>query len=283
MKKNTKKTFGGTHEEDQELDQGSFGVLSPPPLTIRLLGSLEVRKGAERIDDQLFGRQKVKILLALLVVNQGKEISREKISETLWPESYGGAAHRNLYSLWSLLKRALKVEDGSCPYLVKTQYSYRLDKNFVTSDVSQLDALVSELIFEDPPVQKCIRLYRALKDVYRGDFLPSEEHNDMVLQAREQCRIRLVEACSVTARRLYENSHYDQALWFAREALDHDPSREEIYSLLMQIQIILGQRTGALKTYFECRKYLTEELGIDPSKSTSLLYEKIIDSNFELA
>lgn len=245
---NDSKSLRGQQEENHELLKKFEKQPIPPLVSIRLFGGLEVTKGMQRIDCQVFGRQKTKVLLALLVVNQGRELSREKISETLWPESYARDAHRNLYSLWSLLKKALAVEDGSCPYLIKTQYSYMLNESFVTSDISQLNELSSKLLFEEPSVEECTSLYKDLTDVYRGELLPSEESNDMVLQARDKCRIRFVDACSLTARRLYEYSHYEQALWFAREAIMHDSSREEMYTLLMQIQIILGQRTADRKS-----------------------------------
>ena len=67
-------------------------------------------------------------------------------------------------------------------------------------------------------------------------------------------------------------------LWFAREALKHDKSREDAYTTLMEAQIAAGQRTAALDTYFACRRYLADELGIDPSAHTVRLYRDIIEA-----
>ena len=37
-----------------------------------------------------------------------------------------------------------------------------------------------------------------------------------------------------------------------------------------------GQRTPALETYFACKKFLEEDLGIDPSKKIYGMYKKVV-------
>ena len=72
------------------------------------------------------------------------------------------------------------------------------------------------------------------------------------------------------------------ALWFAREALRRDSSREDAYAAQMQAQIAAGQRAAALETYFACRAYLAEELGIDPSPRIVELYRAVIEEEVEV-
>ena len=47
---------------------------------------------------------------------------------------------------------------------------------------------------------------------------------------------------------------------------------------LMRAQIASLQRTAALQTYFACRRYLADDLGIDPSAETMRLYRSIIEA-----
>ena len=68
------------------------------------------------------------------------------------------------------------------------------------------------------------------------------------------------------------------ALWFARSALNRDPTREDAYAAQMEAQIAAEQRGLALETYFACRRYLAEELGIDPSPRIVNLYRTIIET-----
>lgn len=46
----------------------------------------------------------------------------------------------------------------------------------------------------------------------------------------------------------------------------------------MHAQLASGQRTAALDTYFSCRRFLADELGIDPSVETVRLYRGIIET-----
>ena len=98
---------------------------------------------------------------------------------------------------------------------------------------------------------------------------------------RESCRDRLVDALVSASSQLVSAGEVRGGLWFAREALRHDKSREDSYAALMEAQIAAGQRAAALETYFACRRYLASELGIDPSLHTVRLYRAIIETEEE--
>ena len=84
-------------------------------------------------------------------------------------------------------------------------------------------------------------------------------------------------------RKLVEAGEVRQGLWFARAALSRDKSREDAYAAVMRAQIASLQRSAALETYFSCRKFLSNDLGIDPSAETMRLYHSIIDAQEEVA
>lgn len=83
--------------------------------------------------------------------------------------------------------------------------------------------------------------------------------------------------------KLVEAGEVRQGLWFARAALSRDKSREDAYAAVMRAQIASLQRSAALETYFSCRKFLSNDLGIDPSAETMRLYHSIIDAQEEVA
>ena len=45
----------------------------------------------------------------------------------------------------------------------------------------------------------------------------------------------------------------------------------------MRAQTAAGQRSSAMETFFQCRRYLNESLGIDLSQRTSALYQRLLD------
>ena len=195
---------------------------SVPALTVNLFGGLDVLMGDERVDPSLFSRQKVKTLLALLVLHNGREFSRDKLVGLLWPDS--------------------------------------------------------EMLFERPGYGGWAQVYSQVNDRFSDDLLPSENGNDALASLRVDYRNRLVDALVAASTRLVAAGEAQEGLWFARAALQRDRSREDAYICLMQAQLAAGQRTAALETYFACRRFLTDELGIDPSLETMRLYRSIIET-----
>lgn len=249
-----------------------------PLLRVNLFGGLEVWMGDEPVDPQRFRRQKARTLLALLVLNHGKEITRDRLVRALWPESQLEAARKNFYSIWSQLRRVLATPEGTCPYLIRAQGGCRIDARLLDSDVARFEALCRTLLFGRPEAEDWEPLFAQVSNGFADDLLPGESECDLVVQMREEYRVHLVDALVAAAARLVEAGEVRGGLWFAREALKHDRSREDAYTALMEAQIAAGQRTAALETYFACRRYLTNELGIDPSLRTVQLYRDIIEA-----
>ncbi|MEG0759297.1 MAG: bacterial transcriptional activator domain-containing protein, partial [Raoultibacter sp.] len=113
-------------------------------------------------------------------------------------------------------------------------------------------------------------------ELYRGDLLPSESKNDFINQARNEYRARLVDALVAASTRLFEHGELQASMWFAHAGVRRDSTREDAYTALMRAQIATGQRTAALDTYFRCKSFLSDELGIDPSPQAMTLYQTII-------
>jgi DNA-binding SARP family transcriptional activator len=66
------------------------------------------------------------------------------------------------------------------------------------------------------------------------------------------------------------------ALAAAQEAITLEPFRETGYQRLLRLQVALGNRAEALRTYEECRRLLRDELGSDPSEATQTLYRELL-------
>ena len=57
--------------------------------------------------------------------------------------------------------------------------------------------------------------------------------------------------------------------------------REEFYRARMEAQFSLGQRTGALETYFKMQRFLSEQQGLDPSGESAQLYQRLLGDDQE--
>lgn len=252
-----------------------------PILSVDLFGGMEVRIGEEIVDPHLLSRMKTKTLLALLTINRGREISRDILVDELWPDSGADVRRRNFYSVWSQLRRALTIGE-SCPYLIRSKTGCKLDTRYIKSDIQDFEALCRTMIFGDSDSCDWEELYRKVCDNYSEELMPCETENGKILMLREHYHMQLVDGLIAMSRKLCSCGEVSGSLWFAREAIRRDDKREDAYIALMESQIEANQRSSALKTYFSCRRFLNEELGIDPSSKLVQLYRSIIESEEEL-
>ncbi len=248
-----------------------------PTLYVRLFGGLDVMVGDRPANSAYLRRQKTKVLLAILVLDAGKEVPRARLARDLWPESAPDTARKNLYTIWSQLRHALMLPDGSCPYAEKLQHGYRLSGEHVASDVQRVDDLCRMLLLGRAEHSGWDATLEELEHVYAGELLPCETDSRIIAKRRGEYHAKVIDALVAASRRLVEEGDAASALWFARDAFDWDRGREDVYAALMRAQIAAGQRPSAVETYFSCRSYLAEELGLDPSGEIVALYRSIIE------
>ena len=248
-----------------------------PVLRVDLFGGLTARIGGVIVDSPLLRRKKVGTLIALLALDAGREMPRDALIDELWPESSIDAARKNLYTLWSLARRALSLPDGTCPYLVRMQNGYKMDDRAFESDVRRVDEITRTLAAGRPDARSWTEMLGELESLCAADLMPCEPVSSAIARRRFEYRVRIVDALVAAARRLAREGEAQTALWFARAAYDRDQAREDVFAALMHAQIAAGQRTSALETYFECRRFLAEGLGIDPSADVVALYRSIIE------
>ena len=252
-----------------------------PKLRVSLFGSFVVHVGDVRVDDRLLTRRKSRTLLALLVLNHGREVSVDYLSTTFWPQTAPSAARKNFYALWSLLRRVLSV-DGQCPYLIRTEMSVRVNYDLVESDLDPFEELCRQLLFSGRTETNWEELLALASGRFGGVLLPAERENAVIQESRHRLHTNMTDALVAASGRLLTGGEPQGALWFAREALRRDRSREDVYLAQMRAQIASEQRAAALDTFFACRAYLTEQLGIDPSPRLVELYHSIIEEEVTL-
>ena len=247
------------------------------PLNMRLLGSFEVRLGSEFIDPKRFKRKKVRTLLSLLALESGHEFSCDNLAERLWGESTFLQARHSLYNSISILRKVLSLADGTCPYLVRSHGVISLKESLVQTDLGAVKELVKRLRYSDPDPDLYQHILEQIRELYKGDLLPSETNEPMLIAAREEWRNRVVNVLVHAAGKLASVGDSTVALQLAEQALVYNPHREDCYEHLMSLQARCGQRPAALGTWRRYRTYMVDELGLDPSKRIADLYERILN------
>lgn len=250
---------------------------SIPTLNVKLFGGMDVSLGGRPLEDGDFRRTKAKTMLALLVLAEGKEVPRNDLVESLWPSSSITHARRNLYSVWSQLRRALSLPDGSCPYVIRRQGGYKIDTRFVRSDVGRANELCRGFALRQRSPQAYRELLNDFYEIFGGDLLPGEVENEEIVRLRDDYRKRVVDSLLGITHFLGGERRAEEALGFANCAFDMDRNREDVYIALMRAQRSMGQRIAALETYYSLRRFLGDELGVEPSAEAQVLYREILE------
>ena len=209
----------------------------------------------------------VQLVLARLVLHPGLAQPRAHLAALLWPDSSEAQARTNLRKRLHELRRALPDAERFLDARGQT-LSWRADAPY-RLDVSEFEAAARRA---EAPAE----IARAL-DLYRGDLLPGH-YDEWVLTERDRLRqavARLLErgiAAGEDAR------DYPTALGYARRLRDHDPLHEAAYQALIRLHALAGDRVAAVRAYHDCVAVLRRELGMEPSRETRDLYERVLAS-----
>lgn len=247
-----------------------------PHLRLRLFGGMDASVGERRVDPKLFRRRKVQTVAGILAIARGKEVSIDYLEDSLWPTSVSMRARNNFYNAWSILKKAFELSPKECPYLVRLQNSCRIEASLVETDVYEFLELCDRMQFSIPDSTTLPALFGRIETLYAGDLLPNETSHPTIIAYRKELKNRLVDALVAASVRAREARELPVSLQAARTALRYDEGREDAYNALIKAQAAAGQRSSAMATFFQCRSYLSENLGIDPSPQTTALYQRLL-------
>jgi DNA-binding SARP family transcriptional activator len=238
----------------------------PWPLAIRALGAFSVTRDGAVVTFAGKAPQRPLALLKALVVLGGREVPEERLTDLLWPEAEGDAAHQVFATTLHRLRDVLGLEG----MLRLQEGRLTLDPRHVWLDVWSFERLLLEAEQAERQGDRGARLAlleRAL-GLYRGPFLAGEPRADWAISARERLRNKFLRATSRLCRCWTEAGEWERATEGYERGLDVDDLAEEFYQGLMQCYEGLGRRGEALRVAERCRHALATVLGVEPSPAT---------------
>jgi WD40 repeat protein/DNA-binding SARP family transcriptional activator len=234
---------------------------------LRLLGPVHIEQDGKPVRG--FRSRKALALLAYLA-EEGHPVPRERLVDLFWGDKTEAQGRNNLswvlHRLSARLPGCLQAdrhtvqflgEDAECTCWLDLDAFERLAKQ---GDAASLAAAV---------------------ELYRGDFLEGlylkgcPEFELWQVRERERWRRRVTGVLNELVGHHSRQGEVEQGLHFARRLLRLEPWREEAHRGVMRLLALSGQRSAALAQYRTCRRVLAQELGVEPSEATELLYEQI--------
>ena len=247
-----------------------------PHLRVKLFGHLEVELDGKPLGKSMLTRGLIRSMFCILVLNQGKGVGRETMIEWLWPGRDFEKALPSFYNLWSKLGKSVPSNNESSYYFTNESGVLRVNPRYVSSDVGDFDRLARAVLFEQGSIDERFAAMDRIEQLCTSDILAGCAAHPQIIAAQVRYHDKLVDVfLSASALHLAQENN-TMALWYARRALEADPKREETYRVLMNTQEACGLRTQAMNTYHDCSHFLSEELGLSPSKQLRDLYLNLV-------
>jgi len=254
-------------------------------LTLSTLGPLQVTLDGKPVTG--FESNKVRALLAYLVVEAGRPHSRDALCELLWPDQPGQTAHNNLRQALANLRRTLgDTVTQELPFLRVDRESVQFDtESRYWLDMTEFNDLFAACSKHShrraEACRSCAKRLQAATSIYRGDFLEqfyvsgSAAFEEWAALKREWLRRLALDALYRLADHFAGLGMYEESLAYAARQLRLDTWREEAHCQVMRALACNGQRSSALAQYELCRRVLAAELCAEPSAETMALRDRI--------
>jgi DNA-binding SARP family transcriptional activator len=225
-------------------------------LDVCLLGSFLLKWQNEAV--QAINSPRLQTLLAYLLLNRDKPLSRRQLAFQFWPDTSEAQAFANLRTLLTLLRRVLPEADRFI--LVG-----RRTLEWQGAAAFRLDVADFERALAEGDLEQAV-------NVYGGDLLP-DCYDDWIQPDRDRLRQNFGRALEKVIQTREEARDYEAAICYAQTYLQHDPLSEGTYRRLIRLYAAAGNRTAALRQYENCAMALERELGVEPLPETRAAYE----------
>jgi DNA-binding SARP family transcriptional activator len=210
-------------------------------------------------------------LIAFLAAHAGAPQPRGRIAAAFWPDSTEQQALTNLRRELHQLRRLL----GGDPSLVVTG----TDLAWRDSPTCRVDLrgfrVEHRQAAEATEPARALFHGRAALGAYGGDLLPGL-FDDWVLELREELGNECTELCELVMDTGRATGSWPDALAAGRRRVALRPLEETGYRQLIELQVEMGDRAGAVGTYHHCASVLERELGIQPHPATRAALDTMV-------
>jgi predicted ATPase/DNA-binding SARP family transcriptional activator len=230
----------------------------------RILGPLEVEgnNGPLRL-----GERKQRALLALLLLNANRVVSRERLIDLLWDERPPASAVTKLQGHVSGLRKVLPASA-----LVTRAPGYLLEVEPEAIDMHRFERLVRDAGQTDPG--RAAELLRGALALWRGPPLAEFAESFARVESRrlDDARLAALEARIEADLSL---GRHTELVGELESLIAEQPQRERLRAQLMLALYSSGRQADALAAYHDARAALGE-LGIEPSEPLRQLQKRIL-------
>ncbi|ANZ39580.1 hypothetical protein BBK82_29570 [Lentzea guizhouensis] len=247
-------------------------------MRVLLLGPVDLRDGERSIG---LGGTKPKTMLAALTLQPRQVVPIEQLINHLWDGEPPRSATALIHTYVSTLRRAF-ASIGRPDVLLTRAPGYELVVQEGESDLEAFGALADRARTLERSGQhaEAAGHYRRALDLWRGPALSGIE-------------VRFARAKAVTldedragaeeglARCDLAQRHFSEVISRMSRLTAQNPAREEAHGLLMRALYENERQADALAVYQNVRRYLDDELGVEPGEKLQQLHINVLNGTLE--
>ena len=252
-------------------------------LSVRLFGRPSFQRGELTVSG--IESRKVQELFCYLLISRNRPHPREALASLLWSDRTTAVSKKYLrQSLWQLQSAINPLKEPTSRQVLTVDDDW-VEINAEADlwlDVAAFERAFAEVVAAMPAVLNAdsAQTLKNAVELYQGDLLEGW-YQDWCLYERERLQNmylgileRLVEYC--------ESHHeYQAGQIYGSRILAVERAHERTHRRLMRLHYLAGDRTTALRQYKRCVATLEEDLGVEPSMSTRILYEQICNDRLD--
>lgn len=249
-------------------------VAEPPALQFTVLGDFRVKRGHWSIEDEAWDRRIAQRLVRYLLATRGSAVSEDVLLETFWADVEDGKARQRLRVAVSCARAVLDVP-GAESVIESAEHTLRLRlRDADTVDAERFAQAAADALCHDGPETRAL-LEQAVR-LWTGEPLPQERYSDWAAPWRDRLFDTYREVLARLATTCTDHGDHAAAAEAARKLVGQDPLDEDAHGLLIRAYARAGRRAHALRQYLDCRRALVDGLGIEPSRETTELQQRVL-------
>jgi len=250
----------------------------PWPVKVFTLGRFEVLTGERPVRFAGKAQRKPLALLQALIALGGQRVREARLTEALWPDADGDAAHQALSTTLHRLRRLIGHERA----LVRHAGAISLVPEHCWVDLWAVERMTAraESAIGRSPVRDhewaaSVRWTDRAVALYRGEFLGGDPSLPWASGVSDRLRERLLRQLRKLGHLWESIGDWEEAAECYERAVLINECAEEFYRRLMMAYQQLNRRGDALLAYQRCRKNLSAVLGLVPSAETEAVRKSI--------
>lgn len=244
---------------------------------VRMFQSMELETDGNIVKETEHHLTKLWMILAYVIYYRQKGVHQDALIAAVWPEKKAGAG-----ALKTAVHRLRAMLAGY--YGEEFAHSFLNFHNKMCSIGESFELICDFEEFERYIVwakqsqneEERFLLYKAVTDLYRGDFLAGFPDMPWVTPVQVYYHNLYLDATYGVVEYYEKHKKYDEAVRVLQKAEKLEKYEERLYADLIRNLLFLKQYEEVVRIYGELTVMLKEAFGLKPSEETTALYQDAV-------